>query len=376
MTDRWPFLNKAKPFIQENWKASGFVEPTDVQKSAAGLILEGRDVIAESPTGTGKTLAYVLPLLEKLQPDQKHVQAVILAPSRELVMQIFDVVTEWKKGSEIRSASFIGGANIKKQQEKLKKHPHIIAGTPGRVLELIKTKKLKMHEVKTIVLDETDHLLTPEHRGTIQNIIKSTLRDRQLLCFSATLKEEAERELRTMTKEAELLKIKRTSEESAKIKHQYLVCDQRDKIKILQKFSRLDGMQALVFVKDIGNLSVYAEKLDFHHVDVGVLHSEAKKIERAKILQAFEAGEFTLLLATDIAARGIDIQNLPYVIHTDLPNEEGYIHRSGRTGRAGSEGTVISLVTRGEEERLKKLAKKLGIRLQRIVYERGRIIEK
>ncbi|MBS4162648.1 ATP-dependent helicase, partial [Klebsiella pneumoniae] len=129
------------------------------------------------------------------------------------------------------------------------------------------------------------------------------------------------------------------------------------------------GMQALVFVKDIGNLSVYAEKLDFHHVDVGVLHSEAKKIERAKILQAFEAGEFTLLLATDIAARGIDIQNLPYVIHTDLPNEEGYIHRSGRTGRAGSEGTVISLVTRGEEERLKKLAKKLGIRLQRIVYE-------
>lgn len=376
MTDRWPFLNKAKPFIQENWKASGFVEPTDVQKSAAGLILEGRDVIAESPTGTGKTLAYVLPLLEKLQPDQKHVQAVILAPSRELVMQIFDVVTEWKKGSEIRAASFIGGANIKKQQEKLKKHPHIIAGTPGRVLELIKTKKLKMHEVKTIVLDETDHLLTPEHRGTIQNIIKSTLRDRQLLCFSATLKEEAERELRTMTKEAELLKIKRTSEESAKIKHQYLVCDQRDKIKILQKFSRLDGMQALVFVKDIGNLSVYAEKLDFHHVDVGVLHSEAKKIERAKILQAFEAGDFTLLLATDIAARGIDIQNLPYVIHTDLPNEEGYIHRSGRTGRAGSEGTVISLVTRGEEERLKKLAKKLGIRLQRIVYERGRIIEK
>ncbi|MBS4162570.1 DEAD/DEAH box helicase, partial [Klebsiella pneumoniae] len=120
MTDRWPFLNKAKPFIQENWKASGFVEPTDVQKIAAGLILEGRDVIAESPTGTGKTLAYVLPLLEKLQPDQKHVQAVILAPSRELVMQIFDVVTEWKKGSEIRSASFIGGANIKKQQEKLK----------------------------------------------------------------------------------------------------------------------------------------------------------------------------------------------------------------------------------------------------------------
>ncbi|ATH94687.1 DEAD/DEAH box helicase [Bacillus glycinifermentans] len=376
MTDKWPFLNKAKPFIKENWEASGFREPTDVQKSTAGLILDGRDVIAESPTGTGKTLAYILPVLEKLDAAQKNVQAVILAPSRELVMQIFDVIVEWKKGSDIRAASFIGGANIKKQQEKLKKHPHIIAGTPGRVLELIKMKKLKMHEVKTIVLDETDHLLTPEHRGTIQSIIKSTLRDRQLVCFSATLKEDVERELRGMTKDAELIRVKRTNEEAAKIKHQFLVCDQRDKIKILQKFSRLEGMQALVFVKDIGNLSVYAEKLAYHHVDVGVLHSEAKKLERANILKAFEAGEFNLLLATDIAARGIDIQHLPYVIHADLPNEEGYIHRSGRTGRAGSEGTVISLVTHGEAERLKKLAKKLGIRLQKIVYERGRIIEK
>ncbi|UOY88156.1 DEAD/DEAH box helicase [Bacillus glycinifermentans] len=376
MTDKWPFLNKAKPFIKENWEASGFREPTDVQKSTAGLILDGRDVIAESPTGTGKTLAYILPVLEKLDAAQKNVQAVILAPSRELVMQIFDVIVEWKKGSDIRAASFIGGANIKKQQEKLKKHPHIIAGTPGRVLELIKMKKLKMHEVKTIVLDETDHLLTPEHRGTIQSIIKSTLRDRQLVCFSATLKEDAERELRGMTKDAELIRVKRTNEEAAKIRHQFLVCDQRDKIKILQKFSRLEGMQALVFVKDIGNLSVYAEKLAYHHVDVGVLHSEAKKLERANMLKAFEAGEFNLLLATDIAARGIDIQHLPYVIHADLPNEEGYIHRSGRTGRAGSEGTVISLVTHGEAERLKKLAKKLGIRLQKIVYERGQIIEK
>ncbi|MDA1477172.1 DEAD/DEAH box helicase [Bacillus changyiensis] len=376
MTDNWPFLNKVQPFIKTNWEATGFQQPTAVQHHTAEPILEGRDIIAESPTGTGKTLAYVLPLLEKLKPDQKHVQAVIIAPSRELVMQIFDVIVEWKKGSDLRAASLIGGVNIKKQQEKLKKHPHIIVGTPGRVFELIKIKKLKMHEVKTIVLDETDHLLTPEHRGTIQGIIKSTLRDRQLLCFSATLRKEVEQELNDLTNEAELVRIKRTNEESTKVKHQFLVCDQRDKIKILQKFSRLEGMHALVFVKDIGNLTVYAEKLNYHHVDVGVLHSEAKKMERAKILQAFEAGEFPLLLATDIAARGIDIQDLPYVIHADLPNEEGYIHRSGRTGRAGNEGTVISLVNHGEAERLAKLAKKLDIHLQPIVYERGKVIEK
>lgn len=123
MTERWPFLNKAKPFIQENWKASGFQDPTNVQKNAVDLILDGRDVIAESPTGTGKTLAYVLPILEKLEADQKNVQAVILAPSRELVMQIFDVIVEWKKGSDIRAASLIGGANIKKQRGKAEKTP-------------------------------------------------------------------------------------------------------------------------------------------------------------------------------------------------------------------------------------------------------------
>ncbi|MED4802470.1 DEAD/DEAH box helicase [Bacillus atrophaeus] len=376
MTQTWPFLHNAKTFIKENWETSGFTKPTDVQEQTAELIMEGKDVIAESPTGTGKTLAYALPVLERIQPEQKHAQAVILAPSRELVMQIFQVIQDWKSGSELRAASIIGGANVKKQVEKLKKHPHIIVGTPGRVSELIKMKKLKMHEVKTIVLDEADQLILPEHRETMKQIIKTTLKDRQLLCFSATLKQETEQVLREMTQEPEVLKVKRSQHDAGKVKHQYLVCDQRDKVKLLQKLSRLQGMQALVFVRDIGNLSVYAEKLAYHHVDLGILHSEAKKMERAKILAAFENGEFPLLLATDIAARGLDIENLPYVIHADIPDEDGYIHRSGRTGRAGKEGTVISLVTPMEESKLKKMAKRLGLTLQQVVYAKGQLAEK
>ncbi|QYG87698.1 DEAD/DEAH box helicase [Bacillus atrophaeus] len=376
MTQTWPFLHNAKTFIKENWETSGFTKPTDVQEQTAELIMEGKDVIAESPTGTGKTLAYALPVLERIQPEQKHAQAVILAPSRELVMQIFQVIQDWKSGSELRAASIIGGANVKKQVEKLKKHPHIIIGTPGRVSELIKMKKLKMHEVKTIVLDEADQLILPEHRETMKQIIKTTLKDRQLLCFSATLKQETEQVLREMTQEPEVLKVERSQHDAGKVKHQYLVCDQRDKVKLLQKLSRLQGMQALVFVRDIGNLSVYAEKLAYHHVDLGILHSEAKKMERAKILAAFENGEFPLLLATDIAARGLDIENLPYVIHADIPDEDGYIHRSGRTGRAGKEGTVISLVTPMEESKLKKMAKRLGLTLQQVVYAKGQLAEK
>ncbi|MBT2625574.1 DEAD/DEAH box helicase [Bacillus sp. ISL-32] len=376
MTQTWPFLHNAKTFIKENWETSGFTKPTAVQEQTAELIMEGKDVIAESPTGTGKTLAYALPVLERIQPEQKHAQAVILAPSRELVMQIFQVIQDWKSGSELRAVSIIGGANVKKQVEKLKKHPHIIVGTPGRVSELIKMKKLKMHEVKTIVLDEADQLILPEHRETMKQIIKTTLKDRQLLCFSATLKQETEQVLREMTQEPEVLKVERSQHDAGKVKHQYLVCDQRDKVKLLQKLSRLQGMQALVFVRDIGNLSVYAEKLAYHHVDLGILHSEAKKMERAKILAAFENGEFPLLLATDIAARGLDIENLPYVIHADIPDEDGYIHRSGRTGRAGKEGTVISLVTPMEESKLKKMAKRLGLTLQQVVYAKGQLAEK
>lgn len=374
MTQTWPFLHNAQSFIKENWNASGFEKSTPVQEQAAQLIMEGKDVIAESPTGTGKTLAYALPVLERIKPDRKHPQAVILAPSRELVMQIFQVIQDWKTGSELRAVSLIGGANVKKQVEKLKKnHPHIIVGTPGRVFELIQAKKLKMHEVKTIVLDETDQLVLPEHRETIKQIIKTTLRDRQLLCFSATLKKETEDVLRDMTKEPEVLKVERSKAEAGKVKHQYIICDQRDKVKLLQKLSRLHGMQALVFVRDIGNLSVYAEKLAYHHVDLGILHSEAKKMERAKIIKAFEQGEFPLLLATDIAARGLDIENLPYVIHADIPDEDSYVHRSGRTGRAGKEGNVLSLVTRMEESKLKKMAKKLGVELREAVYAGGKL---
>ncbi|AIZ59398.1 RNA helicase [Bacillus sp. WP8] len=373
MTENWAFLKEAKPFIQENFQAAGFEKPTAIQEKTAEWITKKRDVIAESPTGTGKTLAYVLPLLNKIDVNIKHPQVLILAPSRELVMQIFDVVQEFKQGSDIKAVSLIGGANIKKQQEKLKKHPNVVVATPGRVQELIKIKKLKMHEVKTIVLDEADQLLVPEHMKTIQAIIKSTLKERQILCFSATLKEETVQLIKEMTSEPEVLKIARSEEEAQKVGHYYLLCDQRDKVKLLQKLSRLEDMQALVFVRDITNLSIYAEKLAYHHVDLGVLHSEAKKAERAVILKSFEQREFPLLLATDIAARGIDIDDLPYVIHADMPNEEGYIHRSGRTGRAGKEGAVISLVTPQEQSMLKKMAKKLNLSLEEIVYKQGRI---
>ncbi|MDF2038162.1 DEAD/DEAH box helicase [Cytobacillus oceanisediminis] len=370
------FIENMKPFIQEAWKKSAFAQPTTVQSEAVPLALEDRDIIAESPTGTGKTLAYLLPVLEKIDPDKQAVQAVILASSQELVMQILSEIQKWAEGSGIKAASFIGGANVKRQLEKLKKHPHIALGTPGRVLELIKQKKLKMHEVKTVVLDEGDQLLVPEHAQTVQNIVKSTLKERQVLLFSATLPPVVEQLAKELTADAEVIRVEKDETiQAAGVDHIYFVAEARDKIKMLEKISRLEDIKALVFVKDIGNLTVMAEKLDFKKISSSTLHSDLSKFDRQKAIKNFRTGKTNMLIATDVAARGLDIKGVTHVVHFDFPKDiNQYVHRSGRTGRFGASGTVISLVTEREERELKKMAKELGLTAEKKVMRGGQIV--
>ncbi|MCS0655606.1 DEAD/DEAH box helicase [Cytobacillus firmus] len=370
------FIENMKPFILEAWKKSAFTQPTTIQAEAVPPALEGRDIIAESPTGTGKTLAYLLPVLEKIDPDKQAVQAVILASSQELVMQILSEIQKWAEGSGIKAASFIGGANVKRQLEKLKKHPHIALGTPGRVLELIKQKKLKMHEVKTIVLDEGDQLLVKEHTQTVQNIVKSTLKERQVLLFSATLPPVVEQLAKKLTADAEVIRVEKDETiQAAGVDHIYFVAEARDKIKMLEKVSRLEDIKALVFVKDIGNLTVMAEKLDFKNISSSTLHSDLSKFDRQKAIKNFRTGKTNMLIATDVAARGLDIKGVTHVVHFDFPKDMNqYVHRSGRTGRFGAGGTVISLVTEREERELKKMAKELGLTAEKKVMRGGQIV--
>ncbi|MBU8730065.1 DEAD/DEAH box helicase [Cytobacillus firmus] len=370
------FIEDMKPFIQKAWEKSAFAQPTTVQAEAVPLALEGRDIIAESPTGTGKTLAYLLPILENIDPDKQAVQAVILASSQELVMQILSEIQKWAEGSGIKAASFIGGANVKRQLEKLKKHPHIALGTPGRVLELIKQKKLKMHEVKTVVLDEGDQLLVPEHAQTVQNIVKSTLKERQVLLFSATLPPVVEQLAKALTADAEVIRVEKDETiQAAGVDHIYFVAEARDKIKMLEKISRLEDIKALVFVKDIGNLTVMAEKLDFKNISSSTLHSDLSKFDRQKAIKNFRTGKTNMLIATDVAARGLDIKGVTHVVHFDFPKDMNqYVHRSGRTGRFGASGTVISLVTEREERELKKMVKELGHTAEKKVMRGGHIV--
>ncbi|MBS4198300.1 DEAD/DEAH box helicase [Bacillus sp. FJAT-49732] len=369
-------LSNLKPTLQKIWEESNFKNPTKIQENAIPAILEGKDLIAESPTGTGKTVAYLLPILEKINEEHSGLQAVILAPSRELVMQIYQEVQKWKVGTHIKSTSLVGGANIKRQLDRLKERPQIVVGTPGRILELIKMKKLKMHEVKTVVLDEGDQLLNKEHLDSVRNIVKSTMNDRQLLMFSATKLEDPDQVTAMIGRKPEIISIKRTENNSAKVNHYYLLCDPRDRAKLLQKIAAMKDVKALVFVRDVGNMTVLAEKLEYENVSLDILHSELGKNQREKAIKAIRNAEVNLLLATDVAARGLDIEGLTHVIHYDFPNDiDQYVHRSGRTGRMGAAGTVVSFVTPRDERELKKYGKILKLSIQPRRIFKGQFVE-
>jgi superfamily II DNA/RNA helicase len=370
-------LNTLHPFLQENWEKSGFQQPTSIQDTAIPLILEGKDLIAESPTGTGKTLAYLLPLLNKVEPNSQSLQAVVLASSQELVMQVYQEFQKWSEGSGIRGTSIIGGANVKRQLEKLKKRPHVIFATPGRLFELIKQKKVKMHEVKLVVLDEGDQLLIPEHLNTVNNIVKSTMGDRQVVLFSATMKAGTEKLAKEITKEPEILRIEKDElASSGEVEHIYFSAEPRDKIKLLEKIARLDNTKALAFINDIGEIEVFKEKFNFKELSTGILHSDMKKLERQAELKAFRDGKTKMLIATDVAARGLDIQGVTHVVHVDFPRDIAqYVHRAGRTGRMGANGTVISLVTEREERELKRYCQELNVTPSKRIFFKGQIAE-
>jgi superfamily II DNA/RNA helicase len=378
MSETQPIIAQLQPFLQQAWEKAGFQTLTNVQSATIPLIIEGKDVVAESPTGTGKTLAYLLPVLNKIDPKMQNTQAVILASSQELVMQILSEIQKWGEGTDIKAATLIGGANLKRQLDKLKKSPHIIIGTPGRTYELIKQKKLKMHKVHTVVLDEGDQLLTPEHSDTVKNIVKSTLADqRQLLLFSATLPPQTERTVNNLAKEPEIIKVKKDETiDAANVEHIYFRSEQRDKIKILEKIARLQGTKTLVFIKDIANLTIVADKLKFKDIHVGQLHSDLGKQDRQKYMKKFREGDSEMLLTTDIAARGLDIKGVTHVVHFDFPRElDQYIHRSGRTGRFGAEGTIISIVNEREERDLKRFCKARNTEPALKEFYHGKIVD-
>lgn len=353
--------------------------PTSIQQEAIPVILNHQDVIAQSHTGSGKTLAFVAPLFEKIDTTKREMQVLILAPTHELVMQIDAQIKLLAANSEIpvTSTTIIGGANIDKQIKKLKEKPHIITGSCGRILELIKKKKITAHTLKTIILDEADSLLDNTNTKTIQDIIKTTLRDRQLCLFSASISVNTQTLATSLMKEPVILKTADAVEMNPNIAHFYLKGERRDKFELLRKLIVAENPErALIFVNQNDSMQEIAEKLNYHQKETFVMRGNIQKEERKRALDLFRSGKIKLLVSSDLTARGLDIPEVTHIIHLDCPaNPNEYLHRAGRTARGYASGKSICIITDKDLSTLKKYQKKFNIQFKEMKVSHGQFIE-
>lgn len=361
-------------------KAQDITEPTQIQKVAIPMILANKDVLGQSATGTGKTLSYLLPLFEKIDTSKREMQVLILTPTHELAMQVYHQVQLLSENSEmpVTSAVTIGNVNIKKQVKDLRDKQHIIIGSAGRVLQLIKMKKIKAHTIKTIVIDEFDKLLHKSNVSDIEDIIKTTLRDRQLLYFSASANEDAVKKARGLSENLQILEMTDENPLDSSIEHYYFETRLREKMDLLRRvIHAANPEKALIFINKSYDVEKTVERLKHHKLSVEGIHGSDNKQIRKNTLDAFREGKLQLVVASDILARGLDVSGVTHIINLEMPEtSKEYLHRVGRTGRAGAKGTAISLISnRRDEDVMSKCSRDLKITFKEKSLSEGNIID-
>ena len=371
-------LNLNKDMV-EALKNLKITEATEVQEKSIPLALEGKNILAQSETGTGKTLAYLLPLIEKLQKDKKEMQAIILAPTYELCMQIHNTILELKKESNvsITSTQLIGSANIARQIEKLKDKPNILVGSAGRVLELIRKKKITASTIKTIVLDEVDKLLDNKNIPLIKEIVKNTQKVDQFLMFSATINNSSLQLSKELVEDLEVIRVKGSNKVNEDITHNYIMVEERKKVEYLRKLIHAARpKRAIVFISNSFNVDQTLEKLKFHKINAATIHGDIDKDERKNALESFRKGKIQVLVASDVAARGLDIKGVTHVINLDTPRDpKNYLHRVGRVGRAGEKGEAYSLVDNRDLNNIRIYEKDLNLKFNRKYVYMGKVLQ-
>lgn len=354
----------------------GIEEPTEIQKEVIPVALDGENLIGQSETGTGKTLAYLLPTLEKIDISKKEMQCIILAPTHELAIQINNTINELKQAAslDITSTALIGNANINRQIESLKAKPHIIVGSAGRILELIGKKKVSAHTIKTIIIDEVDKLLDKNNLSVVKNIIKATQKQTQVMMFSATLNNKTLDIAKTLKESMKVISVK-NNKVNENINHNYIKTDSRRKIETLRKLiNAINSERILVFNNDIYTTNTTIENLTASNIKVAAIGGNNKMEERKKALEDFRKGKIQVLIASDVAARGLDIKGVTHVINIDIPEDSNdYLHRAGRVGRAGETGEVFSLVDDREEKIIKNHEKNFKINIKEKHLYKGNI---
>ena len=360
-------------------KKEGIVEPTAIQEQTIPFILETRDVVGQSETGTGKTLAYLLPIFQKIDTLKRETQAMILTPTHELAIQIqreIEILAN-NSGLAVTSTAIIGNVNITRQIDKLKEKQHIIVGSSGRILELIQKKKISSQTIKTMVLDEADRLLDKNNYQTVKAVIKTTLSRTQLLLFSATLPPVTLQQAAELLKNPEVVRVTDKVMIAPTITHMYFLAEQRDKIEVLRKLVRMViPPRALIFINKSEEIEKMVEKLRFHGLETVGIYGGTSKINRRKAMDEFKSGKISLLVASDLAARGLDIKGITHIFNLDLPEDPLlYLHRVGRTGRAGESGIAISIVNLKEVPYLKRLESMFEISISYKEMLQGKIVD-
>jgi len=361
------------PVIVNSLKKLSISVPTEVQREVIPAILEDKNLIVQSPTGTGKTLAYLLPLLQKIHVETKELEVLVLVPSRELVFQFIQVVQMIAK--DLPVASLNGGAHRKRQMENLKVKPKIAVGTPGRVLDLFQKKKLNGQTIRAVVVDEVDKMMSEGFMGDVLSILKNTLRSRQALFFSATIPREILNKAPELMEQPNFILLKSAGRVPEQIKHFYFMCERAKKYTTLERLLKITlPKRALVFVtrpEGVVAIAEYLKKKGF--LAVG-LHSDLSQNERKYSIKSFREGKTLILVTTDLLARGMDFTEVDYVFNFDLPvDAKHYLHRVGRTGRAEKTGTAITLVAENQKFILYKIARDLGVSLEMMGLDGERI---
>lgn len=358
-------------------KKNGIKEPTSIQKMAIPEILAGRNVIGQSQTGTGKTLAFVLPIIEKLDINKTHIQAVIITPTRELALQIHGVFTMLTSNTDINVLAAYGGHDVDDQIKKLKGNVHVVIGTPGRLMDHINRKTLDLSKTRMIVLDEADVMLKMGFIEDVEQIIKKTFPARQTMIFSATIPKGIRMIARRYLKNPADLSVKTRTISVEGIDQAAFETTEEDKLDMLISLLKAyNPFMAMVFCSSKKRVSQVAERIFEAGYLVDEIHGDLTQVKRERIMKSFRDLKLQVLVATDIAARGLDIQGLTHVFNYDVPHStEWYIHRIGRTGRAGENGTAVTLYTQKDAYYLSQIEKGINKRIPKKQLKNGEIVD-
>jgi len=345
----------------------GFEEASPIQEKAIPIALSGKDIIGQAQTGTGKTAAFAIPILEKVDTSKKYVQAIAIAPTRELAIQVSEEINRLAKYMGITSLPIYGGQSIDRQIKALKKGPHIITGTPGRLLDHIKRKTLKLDRISLVVLDEADEMLDMGFLEDIERILKETPEEKQTLLFSATMPKPIQNLAERFMNDPELVKMKAKEVTAPNVKQVYYEVNEGDKFEVLCRLLDVDNPElAVIFGRTKRRVDELSDALNKRGYLADGLHGDLNQRQRDVVMNKFREGNIDILVATDVAARGIDVSGVTHVYNFDIPQDpESYVHRIGRTGRAGKSGLAITFATPRETRHIHSIEQASKGKIQR-----------